>query len=288
MNISAYGSEVVPAGLNGAISVFATDTTDVILDINGYFVSGSAPTASAFYPLTPCRVADTRNAIGALGGPGLMAQSTRTFPIAESSCGIPPNVQAYSLNFAAIPKGPLGYLTAWPTGLPQPLVASLNALTGTITANAVVVPAGSGQAVDVFTTNDTDLVIDINGYFAPQGPGGLSLYAVTPCRVLDTRQPSGTPPFSARLNVDATAPPCAVPTTAQSFVFNATVVPPGPFGFLTMWPEGEPQPLVATLNALDGAITNNMAIVPTTNGSISVFPSNPTQLVLDIFGFFAP
>jgi len=59
-------------------------------------------------------------------------------------------------------------------------------------------------------------------------------------------------------------------------------------GFITMWPEGETQPVVATLNAVDGAITNNMAIVPTTNGSITVFPSNPTHLVLDIFGFYAP
>jgi hypothetical protein len=31
-----------------------------------------------------------------------------------------------------------------------------------------------------------------------------------------------------------------------------------------------------------------MAIVPTTNGSITAFPSNSTHLVLDIFGFFAP
>ena len=69
---------------------------------------------------------------------------------------------------------------------------------------------------------------------------------------------------------------------------NATVVPPGPLGFITMWPEGQPQPLVATLNALDGAITNNMAIVPTSNGSVTVSPSNPTHLILDIFGFFAP
>jgi hypothetical protein len=192
------------------------------------------------------------------------------------------------VNFAAIPKGPLGFLTAWPTGQPRPLVASLNALTGTITANAVVVPAGANQAVDVFTTNDTDLVIDINGYFAPQGPGGLNLYAMTPCRVLDSRLPAGTPPFSKPLNVNVTGSSCGVPDTARAFVFNATVVPPGPLGFITMWPEGETQPVVATLNAVDGAITNNMAIVPTTNGSITVFPSNPTHLVLDIFGFYAP
>ena len=37
-----------------------------------------------------------------------------------------------------------------------------------------------------------------------------------------------------------------------------------------MWPQGLPQPLAAMLNASDGAITNNMAIMPTKNGSISI------------------
>jgi hypothetical protein len=71
-------------------------------------------------------------------------------------------------------------------------------------------------------------------------------------------------------------------------VFIATVVPPGFLGYITMWPQGQSQPPASTLNAYDGAITNDMAIVPTTTGSISVFPSAPTHLVLDIFGYFAP
>jgi hypothetical protein len=280
---------IVPAGSNGAVSVFATDTTDVILDINGYFVAGSNASALAFYPLTPCRIADTRNATGPLGGPSLVAQGTRSFPILASTCGLPANAQAYSLNFAAVPKGPtLGFMTAWPDGQTRPLVASLNDPTGTVLANAVIVPAGSGGAVDVYATDNTDLVIDINGYFAPQGPGGLSLYMVTPCRVLDSRLPAGTPPFSTTRDVNVTASPCGLPPTAQAFVFNATVVPPGSLGFITMWPQGQTRPLAATLNDTDGAVTNNMAIVPTTTGSVSVFPLAPTQLVLDIFSYFAP
>jgi hypothetical protein len=59
------------------------------------------------------------------------------------------------------------------------------------------VPAGTGGAIDLFVTNATDMVIDINGYFAPPGTGGLSLYTLTPCRVLDTRQ-GGVQPFSGR------------------------------------------------------------------------------------------
>ena len=283
---------IVPAGGNGAISVFATDTTDLILDINGYFVPGNNAAALAFYPLTPCRIADTRTSTGPsgpLGGPSLTAQGIRSFPILASSCGLPATARAYSLNFAAVPRGPrLGFITAWPAGQAQPFVASLNDTAGTVAANAVVVPAGTNGDVNVFATDATDLVIDIDGYFAPQGPGGLSLYTVTPCRVLDSRLPEGTPPFSTTRDINVIASSCGVPGNAQAFVFNATVVPPGLLGFITMWPQGQLQPLAATLNASDGAVTNNMAIVPTTNGSISVFPSAPTQLVLDIFGYFAP
>jgi hypothetical protein len=280
---------IVPAGANGAVSVFASDTTDVILDINGYFVAGNNPAALAFYPLTPCRIVDTRNSTDPLGGPSLEAQSTRLFPMLASSCGLPASARAYSLNFAAVPKGPsLAYLAAWPAGQIQPPVASLNDPTGTVLSNALILPAGANGDVNVFATDATDLVIDINGYFAPPGAGGLSLYAVTPCRVLDSRLPTGTPPFSTTRDLNVTAGPCGVAATAQALVFNATVVPSGSLGYVTMWSQGQSQPLAATLNAYDGVITNNMAIVPTTTGFVSVFPSGPTQLVLDIFGYFAP
>ncbi len=279
---------IIPAGLNGAISVFTTDTTDLVLDINGYFVPASAQTGLAFYPMTPCRIADTRSAAGPLGGPQLNAQSSRTFPILTSGCNVPATALAYSLNLAAVPTGPLGYLTAWPTGQAQPFVASLNAVTGSITGNAAIVGAGAGGNIDVYASDATDLVIDINGYFAPPGPGGLSFYPGVPCRMLDTRQPAGVPPFSATLNVDVTGGPCAASVAAQAFVFNATVVPPQSLGFITMWPQGQPQPLTATLNATDAAITSNLAIVPTANGAVSIYPSAPTYLVLDMYGFFAP
>jgi hypothetical protein len=106
--------------------------------------------------------------------------------------------------------------------------------------------------------------------------------------VLDTRNPAGSPPFNGAINVGVTSSGCGVPASAQAYVLNATVVPPGALGFLTLWPQGASQPLVSTLNAGDGAITSNMAIVPTTNGSVSAFVSDPSHLVLDIAGYFAP
>jgi hypothetical protein len=224
-----------------------------------------------------------------LGGPALVAATERDFPILSSTCSIPSAAKAYSLNFTAIPPtgGDLGYLTVWPQGETQPVVSTLNDLTGTIVANAAIVPAGTGGGVAVYPSNATNLVIDVNGYFAAPGTSGLQLYALTPCRVLDTRKTTGA--FSnTTLVVDVASSQCEPPSTAQAYVFNATVVPSGDLGYLTLWPDSESQPVVSTLNAADGDITSNMAIVPNKNGKTDAFASGTTQLVLDISAYFAP
>jgi len=279
---------VVPAGTSGAVSVFATDSTDVILDINGYFDSYTDTSALQFYPLTPCRVADTRSATGSLGGPSLLASQARSFPIMSSACNIPGNALAYSLNFTAIPQGPLGYLTVWPKGQSQPVVSTLNAPTGAVTANAAIVPAGTGGAIELFVTNNSDMAIDINGYFAGPASGGLSLYNLTPCRIEDTRLPAGTPAFTGTVTETATGVACGVPPETQSLVLNATVVPSGALGYLSLWANGGSQPVVSTLNSLDGSVTSNMAVVPTTNGLVNAYAAGTTYLILDISGYFAP
>jgi hypothetical protein len=284
---------ILPAGIAGtneAVSVYVTDTSDVILDIDGYFIPTTSSTL-AFFPLTPCRVVDTRGANGALGGPILQNQQVRNFPVLQSSCNIPSAAVAYSFNYTALPlKGqPLGYLTTWPTGQSQPVVSTLNDYTGTVVANAAIVPAGQGGQVSVYPYgNNTNLLIDVNGYFAPAGSGTspLSLYVFAPCRVLDTRGGNGA--FSGELTVPVLSSPCEVPAAAQGYVFNATALPSPQLQYLTLWPDGESQPVVSTLNAYDGAVTSNMAIVPNQDGSIDAYATGLTQLILDISSYFAP
>jgi DNA-binding beta-propeller fold protein YncE len=296
---------IVPAGYQGAVSFFVTNTTDLILDIDGYFAPANQSTL-AFYPLTPCRLADTRGPHGPLGGPYLMGGVNRDFPLLDATSCFPKGVTptAYSLNFTAVPHGSLGYLTVCPTPSDPsqncPLVSTLNSYGGQVVANAAIVPAGVNGEIRTFPFNDTDLIIDINGYFGAPGQNGLSLYPVAPCRVLDTRPPSGGGPFQFELEppVDVLGSVCAPPSQSQAYVFNATVVPQGPLGYLTLWPDGGNQPLVSTLNAYDGVISSNMAIVPAgkTNGKVDayaapVYPKDPTDLtnlILDISSYFAP
>jgi N-acetylneuraminic acid mutarotase len=278
---------ITPAGANGGVSVYASDATQFVLDIDGYFVpAGTSTSGLEFYPLTPCRVADTRNATGALGGPSLTGGVGRAFPVKSSACGIPSTAKAYSLNVTAVPHSSLGYLTAWPSGQAQPVVSTLNSSTGAVTANAALVPAGTSGDVSIFVSDDADVVLDVNGYFAPPATGGLSLYTVTPCRVLDTRNGPGA--FDGVLTVPVRTSTCAPPAAAQAYVLNGTVVPPSSLGYLTLWAAGGAQPYVSTLNASDGAVTSNMAIVPTANGSIDAFSTDSTNLILDLSGYFAP
>jgi Bacterial Ig-like domain (group 3)/Divergent InlB B-repeat domain len=283
---------IVGAGTIGAVNVFVSNDTDVILDINGYFAAPeTAPDGFVFYPLPPCRVMDTRQPTGPLGGPILTGGTSRTAPILSSSCGVPGTASAYSLNMTVVPTGPLDYLSAWPSGTPQPLVSTLNDFTGTVVANGAIVPAGAGGSIDVYVTQQTHLVIDINGYFAPPAAGGLLFYPMSPCRVVDTRNangPFGGPAFSGQRDFNVAASPCGVPATTQAFSLNATVVPHASLDYLTLWPTGQPQPLVSTLNSYDASVVSNAAIVPTTAGTVSAFLSDTADLILDLNGVFGP
>ena len=275
---------ITPAGANGGVDVYVTDATQVILDIDGYFVPASTASALAFYPVTPCRIADTRIGTGLLAGPSLPAQGSRSFPVLSSPCNLPSTAQAYSLNVTAIPNTTLDYLTSWPTGGGVPNVSTLNAPTGEITANAAIVPSGNNGEVSIFVSDAANVILDVNGYFAPPGTGGLSLYTVTPCRALDTRPI----PFTGTTVVSVQGSACAPPISAEAYVLNATVVPVDDLDYLTLWPDVSALPNVSTLNALDGAITSNMAIVPTNDGAIDAFAQGTTNLILDISSYFAP
>ena len=283
--IKANAAIVVGGGSDHAgVSVFVTNTADVILDVNGYFEPANSA-AYAYYALpTPCRLADTRGT-----GQPLPGGQEADFPVFSTGCGIPNNAQAYSLNFTAIPKPlghRLGYLTVWPAGGPRPTVSTLNDPTGTIVANAALLPAnGTNGEIAVYPSDTTDLVIDIDGYFAQASPTeGLAFNLLTPCRAIDTRGTIGAFMGEQTFNIEGSI--CAPPSGAAGYVMNATALPQGSLGFLTLWPSG-PQPLASTLNAIDGAYTSNMAIVGTTNGSIDAYASGSTNLLLDLSGYMA-
>ena len=105
---------------------------------------------------------------------------------------------------------------------------------------------------------------------------------------MDTRQVGNGQPFSGELAVNVENSPCGPPAGSQGLCLQRDTIPQGALNFLTLWPDTESQPQVSTLNAEDGAITSNMAIVPNTNGKTDAWAQGETQLIMDISGYFAP
>jgi hypothetical protein len=277
-----------------------------------------------YVPIPPCRIIDTRIGLGqppnsSLNIHALAANTPTTWQIAfpttlddnpypDDQCALPYNVgSAYSINVTVVPRNnaAVWFTSVWGSSSPAlatnavPQFSNVNAYTGTDTANAAIIN-GPGT-LTAYADVTTDLVVDVTGWFAPASMAseGLSLYSLPPCRALDTRQTSADG-LQGILEVplDPSAA-CPLPTglpTPQSFVLNATVVPTSAVGYLTLWPDGQQEPTVSTLNANDAAVTSNMAIV----GTGSLTGQLPTQaiqaqastatkmdLILDESGMFA-
>src|ERR1700744_1195088 len=114
---------------------------------------------------------------------------------------------------------------------------------------------------------------------------GLQFVSLPPCRVVDTRNatgPFGGPSLQALTPRDFALPQGAcpnIPANVSAYSLNVTVVPHnGHLGYLTVWPTGQVQAGVSTLNSLDGRIKANASIVQAgTNGSISAFATDTTD-----------
>lgn len=118
--------------------------------------------------------------------------------------------------------------------------------------------------------------------------------AVTPCRVVDTRNadgPYGGPKPSAGTTrtFDIDGGPCSgIPAGAAAYSLNFGVTQTEAGGFLTAWNTGASQPVVATMTWFGASQTlSNAAIVPaSTAGAIDVFLAAGTHLTIDINGYF--
>jgi hypothetical protein len=176
---------IAPVSASGEVCFYARGTTDLIVDINGYFLSGAG-----FTPTAPTRIADTRAG---------SAQGTRTVTKTKIGgdttlkvkftdiAGLTPTsgVGAVSLNVTATGTAADefgGYVTVYPCGA-IPNASNLNFVSGQIVPNAVIAPVSASGEVCFYARGTTDLIVDINGYF----PTGAGFTPLSPVRLFDTR-----------------------------------------------------------------------------------------------------
>ena len=120
-----------------------------------------------FFSVPPCRIADTRNAVGPLGSPALAAGSTRTFPV-NGICAVPQTAKAVAVNVTVVNPTAGGHLTLYPAGTALPLASTINFRSGIVRANNAVLAVGASGQVSVFcgmASGSTDFVLDVSGWF---------------------------------------------------------------------------------------------------------------------------
>lgn len=152
-------------------------------------------------------------------------------------------------------------------------------------------PAGSGTVSVEVINPDGQTGTLANGYTY----GATSYYLLTPCTVIDTRNPDGTYGGPALVGGAAARSfpipgNCGVPTTARAILINATVTETGAAGDITIWPGGIPQPGTLTVTyPLGATVADNATVNLGRKGEISVYcdqvPNTTTQLIVDIYGY---
>ena len=119
-----------------------------------------------FYPLSPCRVVDTRLANSTNGGP-ILGTNARTFVI-RGNCGVPTTAKAVSLNVTVAKPTEKSWITMWPSNLSKPDVSTINFdATDWALANGSIVPLGTATG-DLTVHNfrgTVHLILDVVGYF---------------------------------------------------------------------------------------------------------------------------
>ncbi len=158
----------------------------------------------------------------------------------------------------------------------------------TLTANSP--SSASAGTVGVTVTNPDAQSATLPSSFTYSA--GARFYSVAPCRVVDTRGPTGAwggPALAAgTARIFVLAGRCGVPTTAQAIAANVTVTQPTATGFLAVYAAGTTRPLASTLNFAAGQTRAVNAVLPLGSaGDVAAFCAIGTaEAVIDVNGYF--
>lgn len=128
---------------------------------------GTPAAGLGYFRVAPCRLVDTRNPNGPLGGPALTAGADRTFTLA-GSCGVPASALALAVNVSVTQPTAGGNLTLFAPGTANPGTAAINYRAGQTRANNAVIAVDASGAITVHcsqSSGSVQLVLDVNGYF---------------------------------------------------------------------------------------------------------------------------
>jgi hypothetical protein len=163
---------IVPLSAGGLFTVYSSARADVVVDVSGYYASGSGTEFNA--EPTPVRICDTRpnnpsNLSGSsrqCNGAPLNPGQSRIVNV-SSLAGVPSTARAVVVNLTGVSPSAPTFLTVFASSLPSPLVSDLDEVSGDVRANMAVATLSSTGTMTIFNdTGSIDVVVDVLGWYS--------------------------------------------------------------------------------------------------------------------------
>jgi len=276
----------VKVGGGGKVSVYNhLGSTDVVIDVVGFYASGTGPSGSRFHPVGPSRYFDTRDT-GTPFGQG----ESRGFQVTGRN-GVPASgVTAVAMNVTVTGSTLGGFVTVSPGDVPTPLASNINFVPGATVPNLVIVRVPPNGLVSFYNRfGSVHLIADVVGWYDQDRLTESGRYVpLDPTRIVDTRNSNAAVGEQSSFAF-AVAGFAGVPGTgAGSVVMNVTATEPTADSYLTVYPDGTALPLASNLNYGPGQTVPNLVIGRLgPNGYARAYNRwGSVHVVVDVSGYF--
>jgi LPXTG-site transpeptidase (sortase) family protein len=249
----------------------------------GSMASGAATfTTSRFEAITPVQVLDTRKTQDVL--------AKRKTPLRITGIsGIPKTATAVVVTVTVYKASSDGLLAVYPWGQKSAPVPQVNIQKGIYPlSRTLTVSVGSSGRLGLLSTIDTDVSVDVNGFYSPATSSSAGRFvALTPQRILDARSSDS---FSKK-EVRRISLPRTIPQDAVGVVLNVTsyksLKPKGKSTYWTVYAAGAKRPGVPSLSvAYSGQTVSQQVIVQRGSQGLDIFSSVGGGVLVDLVGYY--
>jgi hypothetical protein len=247
---------------------------------------GSTPAtapAARFDPIVPVRLVDTRDGTG--------TNPTAATPLAGGCTlritpAVPSGTAAVSVNVVTVDPSSNGYVTVYPCGIARPFTSAVQSQVGRVVSGSAIVPLGSDGSFCVFSNVTTEIVVDLNGSFAPSGTARYE--PIVTQRRYDSRPSGRLLQAGAIVRVNTRGFGAgASDSSAASVTIHA--LDAAASGFVTAWPCDTPRPWASSANVMVGSsVSNEVDVAVGATGEVCFLVSAPMHLAVDINGWYGP
>ncbi len=268
----------------------------------GGIASAAVAVRGTFTPLDPVRILDTRDGTGVADHhPGPRGIGSVTELVVEGVGGVPATgVGAVVLNVTVTEAPHDGYVTVYPCGDLRPVASNVNVVHGVDAANLVTAKVGQDGKVCFFTSQQTQLVADVSGYYGDNFAAvpGFYYHQLDPTRIVDTRDGTGLGtrpigPLTAGEILPVTMTGAGgIPADAdlRAVTLNVTATDATAAGYISVFPCDSVRPVVSNVNfdPSDSTVANLATSKVSSTGQVCFYASVSTNLVIDVQGYFSP